>query len=77
MSETAANCEILAAEIARLQSEFEILWLAVSRGGTATPRYRELRHILDEMRARYASECGAPSESSDLPRSIASDWRAG
>ena len=77
MAETTTDCEALQAQIDELQAEFEKLWIQVSQGGAPSARYRELRHILDELRARYVSTCGAPTESSSLPRSITSDWRAG
>lgn len=71
------DCDALRAQIDELQAEFEGLWVKVSAGAAPSARYRELRHTLDDLRARYASECGAPKESSSLPRSITSDWRAG
>lgn len=77
MAETPPDCAALAAQITELQTEFEAIWLKVSQGAAPTPRYREVRHLLDELRARYASTCGAPSETSALPRAISSDWRAG
>jgi len=75
MAETTTDCQALQAEIETLQAEFEGLWIRVSQGGAGGGRYRELRHILDGLRARYASECGALIESSSLPRSITADWR--
>jgi len=77
MTEETADCAALRTEIDTLNQEFEQLWLSVSQGATPTPRYRELRRTLADLRARYAAECGAPSERSELPRSIVSDWRAG
>ncbi len=77
MAGETTDCEALRTEIDGLQAEFEGLWIKVSAGATPTPRYRELRRIIDEKRAIYARECGTPSESSSLPRSITSDWRAG
>jgi hypothetical protein len=78
MAESTTDCEALQAQINELQAEFEGLWVKVSQGSeTPTARYRELRHILADLRARYASECGAPKESSSLPPSITADWRAG
>lgn len=71
------DCDALQAQIDELQAEFEGLWIKVSQGAAPSPRYRELRHTLDELRARYVNECGAPKESSSLPRSITSDWHAG
>ena len=77
MAEKTPECEALQAEINTLQAEFEGLWIKVSQGGPGGARYRELRHILDDLRARFTAECGAPSETSTLPRSISADWRAG
>lgn len=77
MADETIDCESLRTEIDGLQAEFEELWLKVSAGATPTPRYRELRRIIDEKRAVYARHCGTPSESSSLPRRITSDWRAG
>lgn len=77
MAENNPDCEALQAEINTLQAEFEGLWIKVSQGGPGGARYRELRHILDDLRARFLKECGTPSESSTLPRSISADWRAG
>jgi hypothetical protein len=71
------DCEALRVKIETLQAEFEGLWLQVSGGAPPTPRYRELRREIDQLRARYALDCGAPSEASALPRHITSDWRAG
>ena len=71
------DCETKRATIDTLQKEFEGLWMQVSAGATPTPRFRELRRDIDRLRAEYASECGAPSESSSLPPHIMSDWRAG
>jgi len=72
-----ADCEKLRTTIDTLQQEFEGLWLKVSAGATPTPRYREVRREIDQLRAQYAKECGAPSEESSLPRHMVSDWRAG
>lgn len=77
MSDETPECAELRTQIDALNKEFEETWLAVSRGALPTPRYRELRRLLDELRAKYAEACGAPSETSALPRSIVSDWRAG
>ena len=77
MADTSPSCEALRAEIDTLQLEFEGLWIKVSQGGTGGERYRELRHILKDLRIKYANECGARPEGSTLPRSITSDWRAG
>lgn len=77
VTEETADCQALREQIDTLNKEFEETWLAVSRGATPTPRYRELRRILADLRAEYAGKCGAPSETSALPRHIVSDWRAG
>jgi hypothetical protein len=77
MAENTTDCEALQAEISTLQAEFESLWIRVSQGGPGGARYRELRHILDDLRARFAAECGTLIETSTLPRSISADWRAG
>jgi uncharacterized protein involved in exopolysaccharide biosynthesis len=79
MAETTetADCAALRTTIDSLQKEFEGLWIQVSSGGTPTPRFRELRREIDQLRARYASECGTPSEESSLPPHMMSDWRAG
>lgn len=74
---TDTDCEALRAEISTLQREFEGLWLQVSAGASPTPRYRELRRMIDDLRARATAECGPASEETALPRSIASDWRVG
>jgi hypothetical protein len=76
-AETTTDCAALKAEIVRLQAEFEGLWIKVSQGGPGGARYRELRRILDALRAKYATECGANIEDSSLPRSITADWKAG
>lgn len=73
--QTDSNCESLRQEIDALQSRFEKLWLAVSGGDTAKgAEYRQVRHQLDELRARYGRECGEPHEGSSLPKSILSSW---
>ncbi len=78
MPESASeNCEELRVLIAERQREFEQLWLAVSAGAAPTPRYRELRRELDELRARYTANCGPLIEETSLPRRIVSDWRSG
>lgn len=71
------DCEAKRATIDTLQKEFEGLWLQVSAGATPTARFRELRREIDRLRAEYTAQCGAMSETSDLPRNIVSDWRAG
>jgi hypothetical protein len=76
-TETTADCEAKQAEIDTLQAEFEALWIKVSQGGAGGQRYRELRHILDDLRIKYKETCGEPREGTTLPRSIAADWRAG
>ena len=70
------DCEALRAEIKTLQKEFEGLDPG-ERGRDAHPRYRELRRTIEELRAKAASDCGLASEETELPRHIASDWRAG
>jgi hypothetical protein len=77
MAESTTDCDALRAEIDRLQAEFEALWIRVSQGGDGGARYRELRHILSGLRARYTSACGESVESSSLPRSITADWHSG
>lgn len=76
IGETSA-CRELRLRIDALQREFEALWLQVSGGAAPTPRYRELRREIDQLRTRYGSECGTPHEETGLPRNITSDWRAG
>ena len=75
--EQAVDCEALRTEIKTLQGEFEGLWLQVSAGALPTPRYRELRRTIDQLRARYTASCGSLEEDSSLPARIVSDWRAG
>lgn len=77
MAETTTDCEALQAKIDTLQAEFEGLWIKVSQGGEGGARYRELRHILDDLRKQYKEQCGEPKEGTTLPRSITADWRAG
>ncbi len=77
MTEETADCKTLREQIDTLNAEFEETWIAVSKGGTPTPRYRELRRLLADLRAEYATKCGAPSETSSLPPHMVSDWRAG
>ena len=76
-SSGSTDCDAMRAQIESLQGEFEALWLQVSAGGAPSVRYRELRRDIDRLRATYAAECGAPSETSSLPPRIMSDWRAG
>jgi hypothetical protein len=72
-----ADCDALRLRIDELQREFETLWLQVSSGATPTPRYREVRRELNELRGRYSADCGTPNEQTSLPRSITADWKAG
>ncbi len=76
-TDTTTDCEAKQGEIDTLQAEFENLWIKVSQGGAGGERYRELRHILDDLRKAYKETCGEPKESTTLPRSITADWRAG
>ncbi len=71
------DCETLRTTIDTLHKEFEGLWVKVSAGALPTPRYRELRREIDQLRAQYAKDCGNPSEESSLPPHMVSDWRAG
>ena len=69
------DCEKRRVEIQERQAEFDELWLQMSSGNAAgASRYRELRHVLDELRAEYRRTCGELSESSSLPRKIVADW---
>jgi hypothetical protein len=77
MAETTTDCEALQAQIDTLQAEFEGLWMKVSQGGAGGERYRELRHILDDLRKEFKESCGELREGTTLPRSITADWRAG
>ena len=77
MADPSTDCAALQARLTELHTEFEGLWLQVSQGAAPTPRYRELRRILDDLRVQYRRECGEPAETTNLPRSITSDWRAG
>lgn len=77
MAETMTDCEAMQAQIDTLQAEFESLWIKVSQGGVGGERYRDLRHILDDLRKEFKEKCGEPKESTTLPRSITADWRAG
>ena len=72
-------CQDLKADIDRIQTEIEQLWLAISAGGGDSARYRALRAEIAEKRERYARECGElpQGESSTLPRSVTADWSAG
>ena len=76
-TETTTDCEMKQAEIDMLQAEFENIWIKVSQGGAGGERYRELRHILDDLRKQYKETCGQPKEGTTLPHSITADWRAG
>lgn len=72
-----SDCEAKRAEIEARQKEFDGLWLEMSSGNTANAaRYRELRHILDELRAEYTETCGELKESTSLPPRIVADWRS-
>ena len=75
--ESGLDCETLRDHIATLQKEFEGMWLKVSAGTAPSSRYRELRHEIDQLRAKYTAECGHLVEESSLPRKITADWRAG
>jgi hypothetical protein len=75
MAENTPECAAMQAEINELQTEFDGLWIKMSTGGGNPARYRELRHILDAKRAEFQQKCGAPSETTTLPRSITADWR--
>lgn len=69
------ECGKKLAEIEERQAEFDQLWLRMSSGDTSgASRYRELRHMLDDLRAEYRKTCGELSESSSLPRKIVADW---
>jgi len=71
------KCGEKLAEINTHQSEFDQLWLKMSQGDTSgAARYRELRHILDDLRAEYRTTCGELKESSSLPASVLADWRS-
>lgn len=73
--ESGDDCASKLAEIEARQAEFDQLWLQMSAGNTANgARYRELRHILDGLRAEYRSTCGELNETSSLPRRIVADW---
>lgn len=69
------DCGKKLAEIQERQAEFDQLWLQMSSGNAAgASRYRELRHILDDLRAEYRRTCGELTESSTLPRKVVADW---
>lgn len=69
------ECSKKLAEIQERQAEFDQLWLQMSSGNTSgASRYRELRHMLAELRSEYRKTCGELSESSSLPRKIVADW---
>lgn len=72
----ASECEQKLAAITAHQGEFDQLWLKMSQGDTSgAARYRELRHILDGLRAEYSTTCGELKESSSLPAHVLADWR--
>ena len=69
------ECDKKLAQIEEHQAEFDRLWLQMSSGDSGgASRYRELRHILDDLRAEYRKTCGDLTESSSLPRKIVADW---
>jgi hypothetical protein len=71
------ECEKKLEEIEERQAEFDKLWLKMSGGDSSgAARYRELRHILDDLRADYRATCGELKESSSLPSSVVADWRS-
>jgi hypothetical protein len=71
------DCEKRLAEIVERQAEFDQLWLQMSTGNTSgATRYRELRHILDDLRAEYRKTCGELTETSSLPPRVVADWRS-
>lgn len=75
--DAAGDCAAKLAEIEERQKEFDGLWLQMSAGNTANAaRYRELRHILDDLRAEYRATCGELSETTSLPPRIVADWRS-
>ena len=70
------DCQEKLAEIQERQAEFDALWLKMSSGDTSgAARYRELRHVLDELRTQYRKTCGELTESSSLPSHVVADWR--
>jgi hypothetical protein len=73
----AGECAQKRAEIDARQAEFDQLWLKMSQGDTSgAARYRELRHILDDLRSEYRRTCGELTESSSLPPHVLADWRS-
>ena len=75
--EDPGDCAAKLAEIEERQKEFDGIWLEMSSGNTANAaRYRELRHILDDLRAEYRRTCGELSETTSLPPRIVADWRS-
>lgn len=73
----ADECQQRLAQIQEHQAEFDKLWLQMSGGNTSgAARYRELRHILDDLRAEYRKVCGELNEGSSLPPSVVADWRS-
>lgn len=73
----APDCQRKLEEIEARQAEFDQLWLQMSSGNASgATRYRELRHILDELRTEYRATCGELRESSSLPPHVVADWRS-
>ena len=71
------DCKERLAEIEARQAEFDQVWLQMSSGNTSgAARYRELRHILGDLRAEYRKTCGELTESSSLPPRVIADWRS-
>ena len=69
------DCERKLVEINERQAEFDALWIKMSSGDTSgAARYRELRHVLEDLRSEYRNACGELKESSSLPRSVLADW---
>jgi hypothetical protein len=73
----AAGCDELKARIDSMQSEFEQVWLAISTGSGDKARYHQLREQLQDLRIKFRRECGDLTETTNLPRSVTADWRAG
>lgn len=71
------DCKKKLAEIEERQTEFDQLWLRMSSGDTSgAARYREQRHVLDDLRSEYRKTCGELTESSSLPPRVVADWRS-